>query len=212
MNLVGIQFGTFQRFCQGSGLHTGTGLFGAEHRIHRQQAHAPQPSAALTAGGVIQPAAQHLIAAADAQHRRAPGRQLLDGRFQTILPQPQQVCHGALGAGENHKIRLTQLHRRLHIADAQSRVAFQGGKIREVGNAGQTDHCDVNGFGRFLLLHPGRQGVLVVQVHLQIGNHTQHRNPGFLLQHGKAGTQKCRIATKFVDQQAFDPPLLLRLQ
>ena len=156
--------------------------------------------------------AQHLIAAADAQDGCAPGRQLLNGRFQSLLPQPQQVLHGTFGAGENHEIRLAQFSCRLNIADAQSRVMLQGGKIREVGNAGQANHHDVDGLGCFPPFQPGRQGVLVVQVHMQIGNYPQHRDLGLFLQHGKAGTQKCRIAPEFVDQQPFDPALFLRLQ
>ena len=130
------------RPCKGGG-GCGCGLsaafFVGENRPGRQQAQAAQSlgMAALGASGIIQRFPQHLVAAADAQHRRAARRQLLHSGFQPGLPQPEQVVHSVFGAGQNHQVRRAQLPRGLHVAHAQQGVLFQRHKIGKVGDMGQ---------------------------------------------------------------------------
>ena len=60
-----------------------------------------QLTVVLGALAVVQRLAQHLVAAADAQHRRAACRQFQQRGLQSGLPQPKQVTHRVFRAGQN---------------------------------------------------------------------------------------------------------------
>ena len=51
---------------------------------------------------------------------------------------------------------------------------------------------------------PGGEGVLVLNIHPQVGHDAQHRQMGLFLQHGKAGLQDGSIAPELVDDQPLD--------
>ena len=51
---------------------------------------------------------------------------------------------------------------------------------------------------------PGGEGVLVLDIHPQVGHNAQHRQMSLFLQHGKAGLQDGGIAPEFVDDQPLD--------
>ena len=114
-------------------------LFGGKDRPRRQQAQPAQRlrMAALGALTVVERLAQQLIAAADAQHRRAACCQLEHSGLQPGLAQPQQVVHRVFGAGQNDQIRRAQLPHGLHVPHTQKRVLFQRHKIGKIGNMRQ---------------------------------------------------------------------------
>jgi hypothetical protein len=57
-----------------------------------------------------------------------------------------------------------------------------------------------------------REGVLVVDVQLHEGDHTDHRNAASLLQHDNAGIKNGLIPAEFVDDKAFEQGLFIGLQ
>ena len=196
---------------EGAG-HPGAGLFPLEHRVGGEQAQAGQRAAPLHPVGVGDGLSQHLIAAADAHHRAAGGGVLEDGGLYAALPQPAQVVHGVLGAGEHHQIRPPQLPGRGDIAEGDGLHPLQGVEVGEVGQAGQAHHRDVHQAHLAGVSQPGGQGVLVVHIHIQHGDNPQHRLAGELLQLPQAGPENVHIPPEFVDNQALDQVLLVGLQ
>ena len=87
----------------GAGFDLGAALVGGKNCLCRQQSQPAQRlrAAALGALAVVQRLAQHLVAAADAQHRRAACRQFQQRGLQSGLPQPKQVPHRVFRAGQN---------------------------------------------------------------------------------------------------------------
>ena len=192
----------------------GAVLLAGKDRAGGQQ---PQPPhglrrTALRALRVGQRLAQHLIPAADPQHRRAVGRQLQQGCFQPGLPQPKQVIHCVLGAGQDDEIRCAQLAGILHIPHAQQRMLLQRHEIGKVGDVRQTEDGRIQRVDRSARIQPGGKGILVLNVHLQVGYDPQHRQLRFFFQHRKAGTQDLHIAAEFIDEQPLDAGALLWLQ
>ena len=59
----------------------------------------------------------------------------------------------------------------------------------------------LNGAAAF---QPGGEGVLVLDIHPQVGHNAQHRQMGLFFQHGKAGLQDGGIAPELGDDQPFD--------
>ena len=178
-------------------------------RKHGPGGQQPQPAhglaaSALSALGVGKGLAQHLVAAAHAQHRRAGSRQFLHCTFQPALPQPEQVVYGVFCARQNDHIRRTQLPGALHIPHAQQRVLFQRHEIRKIGDMRQPQNGSIQRLDGAAAFQPGGEGVLVLDIHPQVGHNTQHRQMGLFLQHSKAGLQDGGIAPEFVDDQTFD--------
>ena len=210
VDLIAVQLCPGKIGSQHFGLHPGTGLAVAEHGINGQKPHAMHLPAAFGAVRVGKGFAQHLIAAADTHHRRTGVGQLAYRRFQPALPQPEKVGQGALGAGEDDQIGVTQLPGTLHIPHAHSRMLVQQGEVGEVGNSGQTNHSNIQRLFPTLIFQTGSQRILVVHIDSKIRHHTQHRDSRFFLQHGEARAQNCFISPELIDNQAADArPLLL---
>ena len=66
-------------------------------------------------------------------------------------------------------------------------MGFQRGKIREIGDAWETDDRDVNRLFRTIMGEPRCEGVLIIQIHRDIRDDADHRNAGFLCQHVQSG-------------------------
>ena len=207
-----------QRCSRKRGCRRGSDLcavfFGSKNRVGGQQCQTAQGLrlSAFAAQGVIQRASQHLVAAADAQNRRAALCQLLHRRFQPALPQPQKIRHRVFGAGQNDKVGAAQLPHILHIAHAQQRVLFQRHKIGKIGNMRQAHHCRIQRLDRFIALQPLGQRVLVLDIRAGVGYDSQHRQVGLFFQHGKAGSQNFHVPAKFIDDQSADARTLVRFQ
>ena len=136
----------------------------------------------------------------------------MDGGLQSVLPHPEQVADGAFGAGEDDDVRVSQLPRVAHVAHADLGVFLQRCEIGEVGDAGQAHHRRVQRLVGALPGQAGGQRVLVVHVHLQVGDHAQHRLSRALLQHGQAGAENVQIPPEFVDDKSRDLVLFLGLE
>ena len=189
-------------------------LFGVEHGVRGQKRQPAQGAggAAFFAVRIGKGVPQHLVAAAHTQHRGALRGQLEHRRFQPALTQPQQVVYGVFGAGQDHHIRRAQLAGALHIAHPQQRVLFQRHEVGEVGNVRQAQNGRIQWFDGPPCLQPGGKGILILNVHLQVGDDPQHRQLRFFFQHGKAGTQDLHVAPELVDEQPLDAGPLVRLQ
>ena len=76
----------------------------------------------------------------------------------------------------------------------------------------QAQNGDIQRFHGPFCVQPVREGVLVLDLHPQIGHHTHHGQMRLFFQHGKARAQNFHIAPELVDDKAFDAGPFLRLQ
>ena len=77
---------------------------------------------------------------------------------------------------------------------------------------GQAEDGDIQGLDGLAGLQPLGEGVLILDVHLQIGHHAQHGQMGLFLQHGKAGAEDLHVPTEFIDDKALDAGTLVGFQ
>ena len=214
VDLIARQRGPGKRPGCGGGVGLGAAFLRSKDGAGGQQTQPAQGlrTAALAAHGVGQRFAQHLIPAADAEDRGAPRSQLEQGRFQTGLPQPEQVVDGVLGAGQQDQVGCAEGARVLYIPHTEQRVLFQRHEIGEVRDVGQPDDGEVQRLDRFVGIQPFGERILVLDVHLQIGHDAQHRQMGLLFQHGKTGAQDLDVAPEFVDDEPLDAGAFVRFQ
>ena len=76
----------------------------------------------------------------------------------------------------------------------------------------QAQNGDIQRFHGPFCVQPVREGVLVLDLHPQIGHHTHHGQMRLFFQHGKARAQNFHITPELVDDKAFDAGPFLRLQ
>ena len=187
------------------------GLFTQEHRFHVEKPHARKRAAALRALRVRNRFSEHLKAAADSEYGRTAGRKLFDRRLQAGFPQPYQVGNRAFRPRKHDKVRLPQLPYGGNIAQGDVLIALKRRKIREIGDARQSDHRDVD-----FLFHAVRQSaaeaVLVVDIRLHIRNDAGARHPDKLIQHIQPALQNRHVAAEFVDDRRFDSRALPRFK
>ena len=91
-------------------------------------------------------------------------------------------------------------------------MLLQRHEIGKVGDVRQAEDGRIQRMDRFARIQPGGKGILVLNVHLQVGHDPQHRQLRFFFQHRKAGAQDLHIAAEFIDEQPLDAGALLRLQ
>ena len=92
------------------------------------------------------------------------------------------------------------------------RETREGVEVRKVGNPGQTHHGDVQ---KSLLPRrgkPGGEGILVVQVHLDMGHHAHHRDVREVFEHLHAGIQDGLVAPEVVDDESLHHSSLVLVQ
>ena len=97
-----------------------------------------------------------------------------------------------------------QVRNPLHIAQRYIGVPLKGGKIREVGDSRKADHRNVQelplrGSGK-----PLGETVLIVNVHMGIGDDTHHRNAAELFQDLNARFQNRAVSPEFVHDGSLD--------
>ena len=100
--------------------------------------------------GVLDGLPQHLVAAADAEDRRA-GRtvgEAFHGVGQARGSQPVEVGHRGFGAGEDDEIGPAQGRRAIHQPDPQPGLDGQRVEVGEVGDPRKADDGDVEGRAR----------------------------------------------------------------
>ena len=104
------------------------------------------------------------------------------------------------------------LPRPRHIPHPHQRVLFQRRKVGKVGDAGQPDDRHVQGLVGLGAGQAGGQGVLVVDLHLDVGHHPHHRDAGLFFQRGQAGAEDLHVPAELVDDQPLDAGPLLGLE
>ena len=80
------------------------GLFAQKNRFSIQKSHAAQFAARFYTFGIGDRTAKHLIPTADSNHRAAGCSVLQDRRLKSRLPQPTEIVHRILRAGQDHNI------------------------------------------------------------------------------------------------------------
>ena len=151
-----------------------------EDGVHGEQSQATDGGALL-----LHRAAQHLEAAADSNDRRAAGGTLQDFRLETGFPHPEEIGRRALRSGQDDEVRAAQILHPLHIADPKLRMGLQRCQIREVGDARKADDRHIQntlGTGG----EAWSQGVLLVDIYIEIRNDAEDWNAGTLFQEVEA--------------------------
>ena len=82
---------------------------------------------------------------------------------------------------------------------------LQGCKVRKVRNLGQADHRNVHPGGPPGLGKPGGQGVLVVHIHIQIRDNSQHRDARSPGEHIQSAGEKRGVPPKLIEDEARHP-------
>ena len=175
-------------------LHAHRALVAGEGRLDVEQAEAVDaPGVGLDVLGVVDAAAEHLVAAADADHGRAGGGLRQHRRRHPALPQPRQVGDRALGAGQHDRRGAVQLAGRRHVAHVHVRLVGQRVEVRVVADERQPHDGDLQ---RRVRLRPAppvldAEGVLLVAA--PVGEHrhdAQGRHAGALPQEVDAGVEQ----------------------
>ncbi len=159
---------------------------------------------------------EHLIAAADAERHRAPSAGAVEGPVEAAPPQPLEVGHGGLGAGQHHQVRVPYRCPVAHEAQAHGGLEGQCVEVGEVGDAGHHDHGHVEG-GRRRRARQSRggrtgppagegQGVLGVEGH--VVDPRQHADGGdttTAFEVGQPSSEQGWVAPELVDHEGLDP-------
>ena len=76
----------------------------------------------------------------------------------------------------------------------------------------QADDGEIQRLDGFFCVQPGGKGIFILNVYLEVGDHTQNGQMGLFLQHRKAGAQNLDVAPELVDDQPLDARPLVRLK
>lgn len=99
-----------------------------------------------------------------------------------------------------------------NIPHTQQRVLFQRHEVRKIGQMRQTDDRRIQRLFAVPHLEALAQGVLVLDVHLQVRYDAHHGQMGLFFQHRKAGAQNFYISTEFIDYEPLDAPAFFFFQ
>ena len=163
---------------------------------------------------VDQRLAQHLQAAADAQHAPAARGVPRDGGVQPLRAQPGQVGGGGLAAGQDDPVHVIQLGRAARPGQAHAGHVLERLELVQVADAriGDDSHARVHraAAARAVVEHAVFLGQAVAEVHR---HHGQGGHAGELLQLIRPGRQQRWIATELVEHEtAQTRPVLGRQQ
>ena len=130
---------------RGAGGTVADRLFRLHDRLDIQQAKAFRLAyVALDAVRIAHHAAQHLVAAANANDMPTASNMPLEVAVPPLLPQEQQVAYGGLGARQDHKARiLRQWMAGRHEHDLDRRLGPERIEVIEIGDARQHRHGDL---------------------------------------------------------------------
>ncbi len=159
---------------------------------------------------------EHLVPAADAQHRRAGGRGPRDGVGQAGLSQPPEVGDRGTCPRQDNEVGVGQLLGPGRVPDEHAGLGGQRVEVGEVRQAGQPRHRDPQDVVAHRL-PPGaagrRQPERVLDVELepaQPRQHAQRRPPGQPGELVQSGGEQADVAAELVHQEARDEPLVGR--
>ena len=184
------------------------GLFTSETSDQRQQPQSVPGSgtlAPLQSFGVIELLSQHLHAAADGQHRTAPGGVVRELLCQIAAAHGLQIPQRLFAAGKNHRVRHAQRFTGRDPAQPHTALRLQRIQIGEVADRGQLQHSDLQ-IDRAPCRPPLQQiervfrGKQIVQPR----HHPHHWNARVLLQPAAPFIEQFPPASEAVDQDASD--------
>ena len=178
-----------------------------KYRGQRQEAQARR--IAVDTVGVDQGLAQHLQAAANAQHRTARVGVRADRTIEPLAAQPGQIGTGAFGAGQDDPVapglQGGQLRRAAHPLQVQAFDVFERLEFIQIADArvGQHRHRALHraAGAAALVKHTVFLGQAVLPPHRQ-GGYRGHA--GAFLQHLGGRRQQGRVAAKLVQHKAPD--------
>ena len=173
------------------------------------------PRRPLRAGGVRQLGPEHLVAAADADRRRALPSQRLHAAIDALLAHPRQVGQRRLRPRQHEQVGPAHVAGVLHVAHAHERMALERREVREVREPRQPNDGNVEDGGGAVGTRSSKtrgEGVLVVQVELHVGDDAEHGYAAELLELGQSGAKDVDVAAEFVDDEAAHQGALLRFK
>ncbi len=88
--------------------------------------------------------AEHLVAAADADERRAGLDARVDGPLESGLAQEEQVLRRVFRAGQDDEVGAAEFRRTAHVGDFDIGLVGERIEIREVRELRQLDDGDVD--------------------------------------------------------------------
>jgi hypothetical protein len=178
-------------------------LGGGKHRDQRQQAQAGR--VAIDAMRVDQRLAQHLQAAADAQHRPALRGMCGNGAVQALGAQAGQVAAGVFGAGQDDPVGTRQVGRAPRPFQIHAGQLVQRLKFVEVADAWGGNDSD--GPGDHALDFRASMNHAIFLRQAMLPPHRQHGHGGHagqVLQPLRAGFQQRGVTPELVQHKTFD--------
>ena len=181
-----------------------------EHGVHLEQAQPGHGAGrAFEAERIGELAAEHLEAAADADHLAAVAQVAADRRLPALGAQPGEVGLHALGAGQHDQVGGRDRLPGADPAEIHLRVQAQRVEVGVVGDARihRRDHAQRGRARAHVCGAVGERVLGVEEEPVQVGQHAEHRPPGARLQPVQAGLQQAEIAAEAVDHEALYPRL-----
>ena len=100
----------------------------------------------------------------------------------------------------------------IHIPQRHIFISLKGAKVRVIGNPGQTDHRNIQKLPLLSPVKPPGKAVLLIHIHVDIGNDSRHRDAAQTLKDLYARLQNFTIPPKFIDDRGLHPAAFLRFQ
>ena len=196
------------------GFGLGQGLVAAEHGLDVEQPETGHPGGlALDAIGIGDALAQHLIAAADAEHRAAAAMVGRDVDIPALFPQEGEIGDGRLGPRQDDEVSVPrQRIARRHHVDGDVGLGAQGVEIVEIGDAREHRHGDADRpVGRLVAGHQAHR-VLRRQAPgvREPRHHAETLEPGAVLDHPEPAFEQAGIAAELVDDVPLDARAMFR--
>ena len=173
---------------------------------------APRPDSTV----VVDALAEQLVAAADAEDRRARGGAGGQRAVQAGAAQPLEVLDRRLGPGHDEQVGALDVGGRAREAHPHPRLGRERVDVGEVAHPAQAQDGDVDGVavGRGLGA-AGLQRERVLDVHPQVLDEREHAERGAAGELGQpldAGGQDRLVAAELVDHEAGDVGLVVGVE
>ena len=204
VDLVRLDHRTVGQDHRRSGQH----LLEPERSVDRQQAETGDgPRTRLDT--VLDRRPEHLVAAADAEHRSSGSGVASNGDVDASLAHPRQVADGGTRAGQDDQIGVDELRRLIHEADHDTRFERQGVDVGVVAHAGEGHDVDPE----HIVTERRRTGTEQLEVDGVLGvdpetphegQHPERRASGQVRQHVEARLEQGHIARACDDGPAIN--------
>ena len=128
------------------------------------------------------------------------------------MTQPKQILQGAFCARQQDHVRLVQICHTVYIPQRYIFVPFKRRKIRKIGDARQTDHHNIHQFPGGFAFQSFTEAILVINIHMGIGDHPCHWYTAQHLQAIQPRLQNGTVPPELIDDGPLDSLPFLRLQ